>query len=45
VSSISAIAAAGPDERRRALSEVRALVGEGTIDFPMNTRVLAADRA
>jgi ubiquinone/menaquinone biosynthesis C-methylase UbiE len=45
VSSISAIAAAAPTERERALADVRALVGMGTVDFRMNTCVIAADRA
>jgi ubiquinone/menaquinone biosynthesis C-methylase UbiE len=45
VSSISAIAAATPDARRRALDEVRELVGEGAVDFRMYTHVIAADRA
>src|SRR3954471_4453618 len=45
VSSISAIAAATRDERRRALDEVRALVGEGEVAFRMTTCVIAADRA
>jgi SAM-dependent methyltransferase len=44
VSSVSAIAAAGPAERERALDRVGRLVGEGTVVFPMTTTVVAADR-
>jgi ubiquinone/menaquinone biosynthesis C-methylase UbiE len=45
VSSVSAVAAAVPTDRERALAEVRSLVGSGTVHFPMITTVLAADRA
>jgi ubiquinone/menaquinone biosynthesis C-methylase UbiE len=45
VSSISAVSAAAPDERDRVLAELRALVGDGPVDFHMITHVLAADRA
>jgi SAM-dependent methyltransferase len=45
VSSISAVAAASPEERDRVLAEVRTLVGDGTVDFRMITQVIAADRA
>jgi ubiquinone/menaquinone biosynthesis C-methylase UbiE len=45
VSSVSAIAAADAPDRERALAEVRSLVGEGTIHFPMITTVVVADRA
>jgi ubiquinone/menaquinone biosynthesis C-methylase UbiE len=43
-SSVSAIAAAEPAERDRALMEVRDLAGAGMVHVPMITRVLAADR-
>ena len=43
VSSVSVIAAANRDVRERALAEVAALVGTGTIHFPMITTVLVAD--
>lgn len=45
ISSISSVIAAAPDGRRRALDDIRALVGDGTVDFPMLTTVIAADRA
>lgn len=45
VASVSALAAAAPDERERALDRVRALVGAGPVRFPMVTRVVVADRA
>ena len=44
VSSISAVAAAPPEERERVLGEVRALVGDGSADFRNITQVIAADR-
>jgi SAM-dependent methyltransferase len=44
VASVSAISAADPAERERALADVRDLLGTGTIRFPMITSVLAADR-
>jgi ubiquinone/menaquinone biosynthesis C-methylase UbiE len=45
VSSVSAVAAAEPGERERALAKVRGLVGTGTVHFPMITTILVADRA
>jgi ubiquinone/menaquinone biosynthesis C-methylase UbiE len=45
ISSISAVAAATPDEREHILNQVRALVGDGAVDFRMITNVIAADRA
>jgi len=44
-SSVSAISAAEPDVRERALAAVRALVGDGAVRFPLITTVLVADRA
>jgi SAM-dependent methyltransferase len=44
VSSVSAVINAGPDDRTAALAEVRALIGDGPIAFPMTTLVIAADR-
>lgn len=44
VSSVSALAAADPERRERALAEVRELVGMGTVCFPMITSVFVADR-
>ena len=44
VSSVSAIAAAEPEARERALERVRDLVGDGTVLFPMITLVFVADR-
>jgi ubiquinone/menaquinone biosynthesis C-methylase UbiE len=44
VASVSAIAAAEPDDRRRALEQARELVGTGIVDFPMITIVVVADR-
>lgn len=45
ISSISAVIGASKDDRNEALAAVRALVGERTVDFPMITNVIAADRA
>jgi ubiquinone/menaquinone biosynthesis C-methylase UbiE len=45
VSSISTVIAATAADRKEALDEIRALVGDGTVDFPMLTTVIAADRA
>jgi ubiquinone/menaquinone biosynthesis C-methylase UbiE len=45
VSSVSALAAAEPTERERALAQVRELVGTGSVPFPLITTVYAADRA
>ena len=44
ISSISAVIAAPAADRRRALDDIRALVGDGPVDFPMLTTVIAADR-
>ena len=44
VSSVSAVSAAAPELRDRALEEVRNLVGSGTVRFPMNTTVVIAHR-
>ncbi|MEP6812780.1 MAG: class I SAM-dependent methyltransferase [Actinomycetota bacterium] len=44
ISSVSALAAAEPRDRERALDEVRKLVGAGTVRFPMITKVYVADR-
>jgi SAM-dependent methyltransferase len=41
---VSAIVGAEPEVRERALTAIRALVGEGTVHFPMITTVFAADR-
>lgn len=45
VSSVSAVAGAAPEQRDRALAEVRKLVGSGTVRFPMITMVVLAHRA
>jgi ubiquinone/menaquinone biosynthesis C-methylase UbiE len=45
ISSISTVIAATAADRKEALDDIRALVGGGTVDFPMITHVLAADRA
>jgi ubiquinone/menaquinone biosynthesis C-methylase UbiE len=45
VSSISVVAAASKEAREPLLAEVRAVVGERMVDFPMITHVVAADRA
>jgi SAM-dependent methyltransferase len=45
VSSISAVVGASAEDRERVLGEVRALVGDGVVDFRMITNVIAADRA
>jgi ubiquinone/menaquinone biosynthesis C-methylase UbiE len=42
--SVSAVIVADEDEREAALEEIRQTLGEGTIDFPMSTMVIAADR-
>jgi SAM-dependent methyltransferase len=44
VSSVSAVAAAGPAERDVVLANVRELIGSGTVHFPMVTTILVADR-
>jgi ubiquinone/menaquinone biosynthesis C-methylase UbiE len=44
VSSVSAVSAAAPELRERALEEVRNLVGTGTVRFPMSTTVVIAHR-
>jgi ubiquinone/menaquinone biosynthesis C-methylase UbiE len=44
VSSVSAVSAASPELRDRALDEVRKLVGRGTVRFPMQTTVVIAHR-
>lgn len=44
VSSISAVITASAENRAAALTDVRSLLGAGTIDFPMLTLVIAADR-
>lgn len=45
ISSISAVIAAAAGDRRQALDDIRALVGGGTVHFPMLTTVITADRA
>jgi len=45
VSSISVVVAAAAADRTAAFDDIRALVGDGTVDFPMLTTVIAADRA
>ncbi len=44
VSSVSAVSAAAPDVRDRTLAEVRRLVGDGVVRFPMVTTVVVGDR-
>lgn len=44
ISSISFVIAADRTARSEALGDVRTLVGEGTVEFPMITTVIAADR-
>jgi SAM-dependent methyltransferase len=44
VASVSAIAAAAPEEQARVEARVRALVGEGEVDFPLITSVIVSDR-
>jgi SAM-dependent methyltransferase len=44
VASVSAVAAAAPEERARVEEQVRALVGPSQVDFPMLTDVMVADR-
>ena len=44
ISSVSALAAAEPADRERALAQVRKLAGTGTVRFPMLTKVFVADR-
>lgn len=44
VSSVSAVINASAGDREAALADVRALVGDETIEFPMVTSVIAADR-
>lgn len=44
VSSINVVIAAAAADRTAAFDDIRALVGEGTVDFPMLTTVIAADR-
>jgi SAM-dependent methyltransferase len=44
VSSVSAVSAADPGVRERALAEVRRLVGEAPVHFPMVTSVVVGDR-
>jgi ubiquinone/menaquinone biosynthesis C-methylase UbiE len=45
ISSISSVIAAAPADRTKAFDDIRALVSDGTVDFPMLTTVIAADRA
>jgi SAM-dependent methyltransferase len=44
VASVSAVAAASPEEQARVEAQVRTLVTEPKIDFPMITGVVVADR-
>ena len=44
VASVSAVAAAAPEEQARVEEQVRALVGPSEVDFPMLTDVMVADR-
>jgi SAM-dependent methyltransferase len=44
VASVSAVAAASPEEQRRVDAEVRGLITEPLVDFPMTTSVIVADR-
>jgi SAM-dependent methyltransferase len=44
VASVSAVAAAPPEEQARVEAEVRALVPRPEVDFPMITEVIVADR-
>ena len=44
VASVSAVAAASPEEQARVEAQVRALVREPEVDFPMITGVIVADR-
>ena len=44
VASVSAVAAAAPEEQARVEEQVRALVGPSQVDFPMLTDVMVADR-
>jgi len=44
VASVSAVAAAAPEEQARVESRVRALVREGEVDFPLLTSVIVSDR-
>jgi SAM-dependent methyltransferase len=45
ISSIRVVIAAAAADRRAALDDIRGLVGDGAVDFPMITHVIAADRA
>ena len=45
ISSISSVIAAPAEDRGRALEDIRRLVGDAIVGFPMITHVLAADRA
>ena len=42
--SVSAVAAAAPEEQARVESRVRALVREGEVEFPLLTSVIVSDR-
>ncbi len=44
VASVSAVAAAPPEEQARVEEQVRALVGPSEVDFPMITDMMVADR-
>jgi len=44
VASVSAVAAASPEEQARVEAQVRELVREPEVDFPMITGVVVADR-
>jgi ubiquinone/menaquinone biosynthesis C-methylase UbiE len=43
-SSVAAVIVAPADVRAAALADVRRLLGDGTVDFPMTTTVVVADR-
>jgi hypothetical protein len=44
VASVSAVAAAAPEEQARVEARVRALVRDGVVDFPLITSVIVGDR-
>jgi ubiquinone/menaquinone biosynthesis C-methylase UbiE len=44
VASVSAVAAAAPEEQARVEARVRALVRDGEVDFPLITSVIVSDR-
>jgi SAM-dependent methyltransferase len=45
VASVSVVAAASPEEQARVDAEVRALITQPLVDFPMTTSVIVSDRA